>query len=264
MKVNLSGAVAFRKSAVARIAVVVAPAFAVLWLALPIHADDAPESVLPTSIIPVTAMAFATTSTALSLPPRDATSSSSTFTSAQASTNTIPSVALPVAPSKPITAPPALPATNPVRIVIPAISVDAAIVGEGLEDGRMAVPHNFTQVGWYDASALPGAAGSSVMGAHVDNGVQSGSNSIDGVFKNLKNLKPGDQIAIYDASGTKLSFDVLSTQIFDKDATNTEAVFVSQGSAELNLITCYGQWLPAQNTYAQRLVVFAKLDTENQ
>ena len=141
------------------------------------------------------------------------------------------------------------------RLVIPVIGVNAKVLGMGLtDDGKMAVPDNFTEVGWYKLGSAPGEAGTTVMGAHVDNGGR-----VAGVFKNLKNLKVGNVVYVSDAAGSVLQYKVTSRKIYDRKLTDTTAVFASSGASRLNLITCYGTWLPWENTYASRLVVSAEL-----
>lgn len=144
----------------------------------------------------------------------------------------------------------------PYRIVIPSIGVNAGVVGTGLtSDGsRMAVPDNYTEVGWYSLGAKPGTKGSAVLGAHVDNGGR-----VPGVFKKLKNVKVGNYIYMYSAKGEKLTYKVVSRKVYDRTTPVTDEVFAQADASRLNLITCYGKWLPKDNTYAQRLVVFAKL-----
>jgi hypothetical protein len=58
----------------------------------------------------------------------------------------------------------------PNHLVIPDIKVNASVRAMGLDEGRMAVPNNFTDIGWYKLGSKPGEQGSAVMGAHVDNG----------------------------------------------------------------------------------------------
>lgn len=143
----------------------------------------------------------------------------------------------------------------PYKLVIPAIKVNAGVLGLGVEnDGRMAVPHNYTEVGWYNLGSRPGELGSVVMGAHVDNG-----SSISGVFKNLKNLKTGSLIYISDADGNQYKYKVTARKVYNYKTQVTDEVFAKDDKERLNLITCYGTWLPKENTYNQRLVVFAEL-----
>ncbi|HYC83298.1 MAG TPA: sortase [Candidatus Paceibacterota bacterium] len=150
-----------------------------------------------------------------------------------------------------------IPATSPYsyRLSVPAIGINAPVLALGLEpDGKMDVPDNYTEVGWYKHGARPGTVGAAVLGAHVDNG-----SSRAGVFKNLKNLKVGDDIYTTDTSGRKLHFRVVERKIYDRNLRDTTEVMTASGVARLNLITCHGAWLPGENTYSHRLVVFAEL-----
>ncbi len=143
----------------------------------------------------------------------------------------------------------------PSRISIPAIGVDAPVVGFGIdEEGKMMVPDNYIEVGWYKDGVKPGESGSAVLGAHVDNG-----SLIEGVFKHLKNLKVGDDITVTDKTGSVRVFRIVTTKVYDYRYSDTRDIFTESGPARLNLITCHGTWLPRENTYDKRLVVFAEL-----
>jgi LPXTG-site transpeptidase (sortase) family protein len=141
------------------------------------------------------------------------------------------------------------------KLKIPKIGVSANVIGMGTtSDGKMAVPNNFTEVGWYEPGVAPGETGSAVFGAHVDNGGR-----VNGVFKNLKKLAVGDKILIADQAGKMLTFTVAGKKIYSYDEKNTEEIFGATDKARLNLITCYGRFMPSLNTYDQRLVIFAEL-----
>ncbi|MES2436887.1 MAG: class F sortase [Patescibacteria group bacterium] len=144
---------------------------------------------------------------------------------------------------------------EPKRLLIPALKVLSPIVGMGqTPEGRMAVPDNYTEVGWYNLGTRPGAIGSAVMGAHVDNG-----STLHGVFKNLKKLKIGDDIYVLDQFNNALHYRVTEKTIYPYRSKDTEKVFSRNDARRLNLITCYGTWLPKENTYDRRLVIFAEL-----
>ncbi|MCC2630217.1 MAG: srtA [Candidatus Paceibacter sp.] len=141
------------------------------------------------------------------------------------------------------------------KLAIPKIKVSAGVLGMGLTpDGKMAVPDNYTEVGWYNLGTKPGAIGSAVLGAHVDNG-----GTIRGVFKDLKKLKVGDMIYVSDGNGTEYKYKVSARTIYSYRNPATEEIFSKNDKERLNLITCYGTWLPKENTYNQRLVVSAVL-----
>ena len=143
----------------------------------------------------------------------------------------------------------------PTRLSMPSIGISAPIIAMGLtNDGKMAVPDNFTEIGWYQLGTIPGNQGSAVLGAHVDNGGR-----ISGVFKNLKDLKIGDVVTITDSNGQQLQFKVVDRKIYDYRHQDTAEIFGDTGKKRLNLITCHGTFMPSENTYDQRLIVFTEL-----
>jgi LPXTG-site transpeptidase (sortase) family protein len=143
---------------------------------------------------------------------------------------------------------------HPNKLIIPKLNVSAPVRAMGLDGAKMAVPNNFTDIGWYKLGAKPGEQGSAVMGAHVDNG-----GNVKGVFKNLKNLKVGDDIYVTDANNNALHFKITARKIYPYRTKITDEVFQRNDKVRLNLITCHGTFLPKENTYTQRLVVFAEL-----
>lgn len=145
----------------------------------------------------------------------------------------------------------------PSRLVIPSIGVNAKVQYVGVsKHGTMAVPTNYTDVGWYKLGAIPGHTGTAVMDGHLDNGFGR-----PGVFKKLQDLNPGDDVMIVDKSGNTLHFKVTGSQLLDSSAKNTELVFSSNSqNAGLNLITCEGTWNAKKMAYSQRRIVFTKFD----
>lgn len=151
--------------------------------------------------------------------------------------------------------PPLPPPTDPVRIVIPSIGVDATVLAMGVRsDGKMDVPHNYRDVGWWSGGTVPGLEGAAVMGAHVDNGSWRA-----GVFKNLKMMQPGQVIEITDSESAARTFRVVDIKVYDYREKDTSSVFLAPGKKALRLITCHGRWLPSEHTYDSRLIVFAEL-----
>jgi LPXTG-site transpeptidase (sortase) family protein len=147
---------------------------------------------------------------------------------------------------------------TPVRIKIPRMGVNAAVVKVGLaKDGSMDVPKRPKDAAWYMLGPKPGEVGSAVIAGHVD-----WLYGAKGSFERLKNLKPGDKIAVQDDKGATVTFVVREARNYDAAADAT-AVFVSKdGKAHLNLITCGGKWDKRARTYSKRLVVFADKVTE--
>lgn len=159
--------------------------------------------------------------------------------------------------------PPQLTAENvgleeyPARLIIPKINVDAFVQHVGVkENGDMANPTNFTDVGWYREGIVPGYSGSAVMAGHVDNAL-----ALDGVFKELPTLEAGDEIYVESRNGERHFFKVEKVEIYDYKKAPTRKIFISDdGLTRLNLITCAGTWLQDERSYSQRVVVYAVLD----
>lgn len=140
----------------------------------------------------------------------------------------------------------------PVRLIIPAIDVNATIEYVGNNAlGEMDTTKGSSNVAWYKYSALPGDLGSAVIAGHV-----VGLNGQSGVFIDLAKLQEGDTISVVDAKGLSASFTVRLSQIYNPNQTG-DNIFNSTGGAHLNLITCAGEWDPAAHHYLNRLVVFA-------
>ncbi len=154
---------------------------------------------------------------------------------------------------------PALSTTTPIvssalpeNLKIPSIGVDAKIQHTGMsKKGTMAVPTNYTDVGWYRHGPIPGSAGNAVIAGHLDNGL-----GLAAVFKRLSELKAGDDIYVTNASSTVLHFKVERKAIYGA-ASTTEEIFGPSSQAHLNLITCEGTWDPKNKMYSNREVVFA-------
>ncbi len=143
----------------------------------------------------------------------------------------------------------------PVTLSIPALKINAKVQQVGVTGtGKMAVPTNYTDVGWYKYGPEPGQAGSVVIDGHVDDGL-----ALPGVFSNLSDLKKGDDIYITMKDGEVIHYAMLSSQTYDKDVADTQNIFKQNGSEYLKLITCTGTWLPALRTHNERLVVTAVL-----
>ena len=143
----------------------------------------------------------------------------------------------------------------PVRLSIPSINVDTNIQDVGIgKTGNMAVPSNYTDVGWYRYGTLPGVVGSAVIDGHVDNGF-----GLDAVFKHISDLKPGDDIYLQAQSGEELHFVVEDVETYAAADVPLQELFTRADKARLNLITCAGQWEPDQDAYDHRTVVYAVL-----
>ena len=80
-----------------------------------------------------------------------------------------------------------------------------------------------------------------------------------GVFYDLRNMVPGNQITVSRADGSVAVFEVRSNEQFPKDQFPTAAVYGDIDHAGLRLITCGGSFDPAARSYLDNIVVFADL-----
>lgn len=159
-----------------------------------------------------------------------------------------------ILPQPPVTAGTTTPLLSPQTLFIPKLGVTAAIQHVGLtKSGNMAVPSNYTDVGWYELGAAPGEEGNAVIAGHLDTGF-----GLPAVFIDLDELAPGDVIIVRDDSGDEAQFVVERLATYDYTDAPMEEIFGTSTEARLNLITCDGVWDPASKTYSKRLVVFAK------
>jgi LPXTG-site transpeptidase (sortase) family protein len=139
----------------------------------------------------------------------------------------------------------------PVEIYIPSIDLNTGIVDVGItKEGNLDVPPNYTQVGWYKYGTLPGEVGSAVLDGHVDNGAL-----IPGPFKNLKDVKEGDEIFVLTENGITLKYTITSIDIYDTNKFPGEFIFHDKSGPLLKLITCHGKYIKSLKTYDKRLVV---------
>lgn len=146
----------------------------------------------------------------------------------------------------------------PATIEIPAINVKTRIEEVGtLTDGRMDVPKDPDNVGWYEPGTLPGAPGNAVLAGHVDDLTSPA------VFYDLHKLKKGDKIKVTDNEGQTLIFEVYDQKTFPRLDAPIEEIFGFSFASTLNLITCSGDFDPETTERAERTVVYTKLVEEN-
>ena len=140
----------------------------------------------------------------------------------------------------------------PVRVRIPAISVDAAVVDLGLnQDGTLEVPADFDVTGWYTGRSVPGDTGPSVVVGHVD------SHTGPAVFIDLSRLEAGDLVQIDRSDGRVAWFQIRALTQVDKDEFPTQQVYGDTAEPTLRLITCGGDFDRSARSYRDNLIVFA-------
>ena len=154
-------------------------------------------------------------------------------------------------------------ADKPRFLSIPRLNVDRARVREvGLNNvGRLLVPDNIFDVGWYRSSGKPGSGGTLLIDGH------NGGPNIEGVFKHLPDLQTGDLLTIERGDGKFFRYEVVENEevaLADSDAYMAKAMSSPEtGRESLTLITCSGVWSQRQQTYLSRQFVRAVLVAEN-
>jgi len=149
---------------------------------------------------------------------------------------------------------PVIARSQPIRITIRSIAVNAQVGTLGLQpDHQVMVPTNTRVVGWYKDGPPPGQIGSAVILGHVD------STKGPGVFFDLKSLKAGARISVVLRNGTVTNFSVTKVVQYSKSSFPDRLVYGSHGTRSLQLVTCGGTFDHATGHYESNVVVFTKL-----
>lgn len=148
---------------------------------------------------------------------------------------------------------------QPRYISIPSLGIDKArVLSVGTKaNGELDTPHNIHDVGWYTKSATPGSGSSALLLDGHNGGPTKG-----GVFEKLPDMKEGDEITVERGDGQKFTYEVKETKTLTLDDLNNGGMKRMSESASdtaegLNLISCTGNWIPAQQTYDKRITVRA-------
>lgn len=151
-----------------------------------------------------------------------------------------------------------LPASRPVRVVIPSVGIDAPLTKLALEEsGRLASPpdNKPALAGWWADGPAPGTRGTAIIAGHVD--VPTGP----AVFYNLGALSEGATVDVPRADGSTARFRIDSVDVYDADAFPNDKVYADTGRPELRLITCGGGFDKKRRQYNGNVVVSARLTT---
>ena len=111
----------------------------------------------------------------------------------------------------------------PIQLLMPTIGVNASVLGVGMTvnnvmDAPMGKADNpdWQQAFWYRGSAVPGAASSAVIAAHVSDPLGRA-----GPFARLVDLHAGDPIIVHDSrNGLDVRFEVTDATSYPLAATS--------------------------------------------
>jgi LPXTG-site transpeptidase (sortase) family protein len=155
-------------------------------------------------------------------------------------------------PATGVPAPAAVARSVPVAVRIPAIGLAVWLTELGLNaNGTVAVPTSVRVPGWFSPGPSPGQVGSAVILGHVD------SYQGPGVFFQLRTLQPGDQIEVNLSDGVIATFKVTSVVEYQKTEFPDQKVYGSNGSSELQLVTCGGAFDAQTGHYLSNIVVYS-------
>jgi len=143
----------------------------------------------------------------------------------------------------------------PKMLIIPKLNVNATVEEVGLDTkGRMDVPKDPQEGGWYNLGFRPGEQGSAVIDGHLDT-----VTGAPAVFYDLSSLQTGDVVKVIDDNSKTYTFTVSDKQTYDYDKVPLQQVFASTDAFRLNLITCRGIFDKATKNYSKRIVVYTQL-----
>ncbi|MFF3888811.1 class F sortase [Streptomyces sp. NPDC001914] len=150
---------------------------------------------------------------------------------------------------------PAMPHSPPDRIRIPAIGVDAPLIGLGLTpQGSLDVPpaEKKNLAGWYESGTAPGERGTAIVAGHVDNAEGPA------VFYDLGSLRKGGTVEVDRLDGRTAVFTVDAVEVYDARSFPDAKVYGAANRPELRVITCGGGYSRTTG-YQGNVVVFAHL-----
>ncbi|RRR74359.1 MAG: class F sortase [Candidatus Viridilinea halotolerans] len=158
-------------------------------------------------------------------------------------------------PSASVASRPAGPASSgPVRVVIPAISLDREVLPEGLDAQRVPIvlPHD---VVWYNLSARPGHGENIVLWGHVLPFRSDPDRPAP--FARLSELAVGANLTLFDAAGNAYAYSVIN----QVRATPDQIEYIlPQGRELVTLVSCIGDAVVVNGSVADmshRLITIA-------
>ncbi|SNQ45550.1 putative secreted protein (Partial match) [Frankia canadensis] len=146
--------------------------------------------------------------------------------------------------------------SEPTRLRVPRLSIDAPITHIGLNaDGSIGVPTAWGDVGWFDRGPAPGGIGPAVLVGHYD------STTGPAVFYRLPQVVAGDRVEVAGPTGATQAFIVDRSEEVTKATFPADRVYGPVARPELRLITCGGAFDHKTHHYLSNLIVYAHADT---
>lgn len=158
----------------------------------------------------------------------------------------LPTLASVIPTESPRTAAPAVPDQSKPRpqtpgpltvreLAVPAVGIDATVVGGAISAGELQVPRDVAQVAQWDGSAaLSSASGTVLVAGHVDN-----VNQGQGAMWPLHLVRPGDAVYLTD-NAVVTRWRIVSLQVIEKSKLPQQLFVGDHGDRKLALVTCGG------------------------
>lgn len=155
----------------------------------------------------------------------------------------------------PVSVVPPLGRSEPTRIRIPAVRLDAPVTGLGLDAaGHVQSPPETDRnlAGWYRGGAAPGERGTAILAGHVD--------LADGpaVFYRLGALRRGDRVEVVRADGASAVYQLYAIEVHDRQDFPDRRVYGQAADAQLRVITCGGSY-SEEHGYTGNVVAYGFL-----
>lgn len=216
-------------------------------------AEGDPPTVLETAVRPSSsASALPTEPTSPGMPVSSMpVSNSASLSPLKPSTGLSARIQPPVTSVSTLLPAPAAPSLTPTQVLVPALGIDSRLGRLRLtRDGRLSVPSNPQDVGWYRAR------GPLVVIGHVD------SETGPAIFYRLRDLRPGSRIDLQMSDGRTNTYEVEEIVAVKKTQFPTARVYGSGESVrsepDLRLVTCGGSFDRSAGHYRSNIIVFAR------
>jgi Sortase domain len=156
-------------------------------------------------------------------------------------------------PGRPAAAPDVTTVQVPVRLLIPAIGVNAPVLPTGVQaGGSLAIPPDPSDVGWWEGGGFPGEpTGAVILVGHINSAVLG-----PGALLRLQDVRPGNAVTVITA-GQTLRYQVVALRAYAKANLPVAAVFGQQVAARLVIVSCGGLFDATTGHYLDNVVAYA-------
>lgn len=143
-------------------------------------------------------------------------------------------------------------AVIPAGLRIEALGISgSAVIPVGIDDaGELDVP-GAADVGWYQYGPRPGEPGVTVLAAHI------AFDGVDGVFRHLDDLRPGDEVVVALSDGTEERYRITELTQNPKSELPPE-LWARDGTPRLALVTCGGSFDRSRRSYDDNVIAWAE------